>query len=453
MRSTVEIEKAGIPTVALTTTEFVSLAKAAAQANGMGDLPFVVVPHPVGGLKEAEVRAKIDPVIDEIIYAATQYKGQKASADQSAEYYPAPRITVTGTVEDVNELLYRNGWTDGLPIIPPTEERVQYLLTGTDRSPSDIIGIVPPRMGVATVETVAAVAAMAGCEPAYMPVIIAALEAMLDPAHNWQALTTTTNPTAPLVVVNGPIVKQLGIGYGQGCLAGGPGLKANVAIGRAINLIGDIIGGSKPPDPDKSTHGQTANVIAMVFGENEDANPWQQPLSVDRGFARDANTVSVFPAEIPTNINDHESESAADFLKIVANTMAVMGNNNAYIWDTDVMLILSPEHAAMIAKDGWTKDDVRRYLYEFARIPYYVGERKYKTWYNVEGRIPRWAVPPSADSLMPIINNWKDIQIVVAGGSGKHSIYVSSFAAKSRMVTKEIRLPANWNDLVKTLKP
>lgn len=412
----------------------------ASASYGAPDQAFVVIPHPMGGIKLEDIQAKTVAVFPAIPKAATEWKPKVTEAPPPKPPYPAEVFKFKGSVESVSELYYKAGWTDGLPIIPPTKERVKKMLKGTTRAPDEVIGLVPPRNGILTVELVAINAVMAGCEPRYMPVIITAMEALLAKEHNWSGLTTTTNPTAPLIIVNGPIVKELGIGYAEGALGGGVGLKPNVTIGRAINLIGDVVGGSKPPSPDKSALGQVANIIAMVLGENEDANPWE-PLHVELGFSRDASVVTVLGAEIPININDHDSTTAEGLLTTTAYTINSAGNNNAYFWGnegegTEVLLILSPEHAATIAGDGWKKDDIRQFLYEKARIPAKSNFPRYQKY--IKTRLKKWTGPLTPETMMPIIDEPAHIKIIVAGGSGKHSQYVSSFGG-THMVTKVIK--------------
>jgi len=235
------VEQLGIPTVTIATTEFLSLAKDTALSQGAADTCFTVVPHPMGMIPLEEIRKKAEEAFPEIFRAATEWKPSPAATLASAKTpYPAERFKFKGTWADVNKLYYEKGWSLGLPIAPPTSERVAEMLKGTTRSPQEVIGTVPPREGVLTVELVAAYAAMANAKPEYMPVILAAAEAMVDPKHGWRGSTTTTNPVAPLLLVNGPIVRELGIQYSTGALGGGPNSHPNISIGHAINLVGDV---------------------------------------------------------------------------------------------------------------------------------------------------------------------------------------------------------------------
>ncbi|BAS26217.1 thiol-disulfide oxidoreductase [Limnochorda pilosa] len=383
----------------------------------------VVVPHPMGMIKPDEIRAKADAAFAEILNVATGWQPSAAQVAAAAPPYPAPVIRFTGTDEDVNELFFRNGWSVGLPIIPPTPERVQAMLKGTSHRPDEVIGMMTPRMGAVTVELVAVHAVMAGCKPDQMPVLLAAVEALVDPSY--RGPTTTTNPTAPLVVVNGPIVDEVGIAYGQG--AAGPSQQANVCLGHAINLIGDVIGGSRPPEPDKTTLGWPGNTVAMVIAENEQANPWG-PLHVERGFNPGDSIVTVMTgAEIPANINDHNSITGEDLLRVIAHSMDRAGQNTRCFSDSDVLVILSPEHAATIFSDGWkSKDEMRRFLWENSKVPF-----EAMPGAGAICKPPRWFGSPGPGDMIPIVSSPERIQLIVSGGAGKHSVYVSSFGAQT----------------------
>lgn len=432
MRSTVEIEKLGTPTVTIATNEFVSLAKSSALSFGMGSLPIVVAKHPFGGISPDQARSRADDVIQDVIKAATQAppKSDQLSTQQP---YPAKTLRVIGTVDDINDLFFKNGWSDGLPIVPPTPERVERMLKGTSHRPDEIVGIVPPRQGILTVELVAIHAVMAGAKPQFMPAILAAMEAILDPKHNWRAMTTTTHPTAPVIVFNGPIIDEIGLAYGTGALGGG--FPANITIGRTINLIGDIVGGSKAPKDDKSTLGQPANIIAVVVGENEKANPWGT-LATSLGYKAGESVVTVFGAGPIQNIEDHVSETGASLLITLAHSIASVGDNNVYGPDTEVLLMLGPEHAATLAADKWKLSDVQQFLYQEARIPY--GIWRDRGLDTKRDDRPKWLEAARDDTMVPIVASPDLIKIAVVGGAGKHSMYASSFGRQTRMVSRSV---------------
>lgn len=375
----------------------------------------------MGMLKLDEIRAKADAAFPDILKMATQWKPTGAKLAAAKPVYPAEVIDFEGTEADVNDLFFKNGWSLGVPVIPPTPERVAAMLKGTSHKPDEVIGLIPPRVAAVTVELVATHAVMAGCEPEQLPILLAVASTLAS--EDFRSSTTTTHPNAPFVIVNGPIRDKAGIAYEDG--AAGPEYRANVCLGLAINSIGDVIGGSKPPDGDKSTLGWPGNTIASVIGENEAANPWG-PLSVEKGFKKDENVVTVqLWSDIPSNINDHDSTIGEDLLRVIASDMRRVGQNSRFMSNGDVILILSPEHAATIYNDGWkTKDQIREYLWENARNPLRTfpgGGTLAK--YGVELVSKGLGVQATLDTLVPIVAKPEFIQIVVAGGAGKHSQY------------------------------
>ncbi len=335
------------------------------------------------------------------------------------------RISVRDTLEAINRLFYARQWTDGLPIIPPTEKRVQTMLEGTSRKPDEVVGCIPPRRGEATVEKIAINAVMAGCQRTYLPVIITAIEAMLEEDVNLLAIQATTHPAAPLVIVNGPIVKKLDINYGSNCF--GQGWWANATIGRAIRLTLMNIGGAIPGKLDMSTHGQSCK-YTFCIAENEEENPWE-PLHVERGFDASTSTVTIVAAENPHNINDHDATTAEDVLTTIAGTMATMGNNNVLNQSGNPILALGPEHAATIARSGFSKSDVKAFIHEKARIPRRSFHEKV-----IQRRYPNL----DESALIPITSKKEDIIVIVVGGPGKHSCFLPTFGSSRSSPTKAI---------------
>lgn len=334
--------------------------------------------------------------------------------------------------ESLDELFYERGWTDGLPIVAPTPERVTQALRGTSRDPSDAIGAVPPKMGVATVEKIAVNAVMAGCLPQHLPVIIAAVEAMLAPEFNLGGCQATTHPVAPLIIVNGPVAAALAIGGGHNCFGQGP--RANAVIGRAIRLVLLNIGGAIPGKLDHATHGSPAK-YAYCVAENEARSPWE-PLHVELGYDRSASTVTVVGAEAPHNINDHGSYTALGLLRTIAETMCQPGSNNAYMQHDGPWVVIGPEHAATIAGDGWSKQQVKDYLYQHSQIPIERYSREnieqmlMSRWSpDVQAHARSWLQDATRTFRVPLCTRAADMHIVVAGGAGKHSLFIPTFGA------------------------
>ena len=337
------------------------------------------------------------------------------------------QIEVTDDFEAVQALYLERGWSDGLPIVPPTPERVEAMLASLDSSlftPQQVIAEIPPNWGGATVERLAINAVMAGCRPEYLPIIVAAVEAMGDPAFNFYAIQATTHPCAPLLIINGPIRTELGFNSGSGAYE--PGWQPNATIGRAIRLALLNIGGAYPGVGDMSTQGAPSKYTYCV-AENEGENPWQ-PLHLERGFRPEQNAVTVLAGEPPHNINDHTGRSADDILTIIAGAMAVTGANNAYTGG-ETLLALGPEHAATIARDGLSKWDVAEWLHRRARIPL---ER-----YTRDTMLERFGHIP--EEPVPMVNTPEDLAIIVLGGPGKHSSWIPTFGGSTHSVTREIR--------------
>ena len=332
-------------------------------------------------------------------------------------------IDVVDEYESIQQLYLERGWSDGLPIVPPTPERVENMLQGTGLDPQHVVAEIPPNWGGATVEKLAVNAVMAGCLPDYLPVIVAAVDAMGDPAFNLYAIQATTHSCAPLIIVNGPIRAALGLNSSSG--AYGPGWRANATIGRAVRLVLFNVGGGYPGVGDMSTQGAPSKYSYCV-AENEEQSPWQ-PLHVDRGFRLEQSTVTVVAGEPPHNINDHSGRSAEEILTIVAGAMAVTGANNAYTGG-ETLLAFGPEHAATVANDGFSKEDVVEWLRQRAQIPL---ER-----YTRDTLLERFQSIP--DGPVPMVPAAEDLAIIVLGGPGKHTSWVPTFGGSTRSVTREI---------------
>lgn len=260
--------------------------------------------------------------------------------------------------EDLIEVCYERGWTDGLPVVPPTPARVARMLAGTDRDPAELIAAVPPKWGRATVEKVAINAVMAGCQPAYLPLLLTAVEAMTTEPLNLHGIQVTTSHVSPIVIVNGPIRKALDINDGFNLF--GPGWRANATIGRALRLICTNIGGGLPGELDRAAFGH-AGKFTCCIAEKEEASPWQ-PLHVDRGFRADDSTVTLFAGAGPQTVNDHGSNTAAGILNTIADNIAAPGNSIG-----ETVLVIGVEHAKTIAADGFSKADIRQYIADRTR--------------------------------------------------------------------------------------
>ncbi len=331
--------------------------------------------------------------------------------------------------EAINRLYRERRWSDGLPIVPPTRERVERMLGQTRRARGEIVARLAPGFGAATVEHVAINAVLAGCDPEYLPLLIAAVDAVAAPEFNLQGIQATTNPVAVWIIVNGPLAKRLGINGSFNCL--GEGTWANATIGRALRLILRNVGGALPGEMDRATQGQPGK-YTFCCAENEAANPWQ-PLHVERGFAAASSTVTVVGAEGTMNMNSH-CKNAGELLRVIAETM-IHPPSNEYTHGGEPWLVLSPEHAEILKRGGLDKAEVKRRLWEGSKMP----AVRMSAEDLMRARDSRAAelgeIGP--DTLLPISQRPQKIGIVVAGGPGTHSIYVPCFG-NSLAVTCEV---------------
>ena len=325
-------------------------------------------------------------------------------------------------------------WCDGLPIVPPTPERVRAMLAGAGADPAESLGLMPPLWRDCTLEKLAVNAVMAGADPSYFPIIVSAVEALLDPAFNLYGVQATTHPVAPLVIVNGPIARAVGLHSGAGLF--GPGFRANATIGRAIRLILMNVGGGWPGRHDMATQGSPAK-FSFAIAEAEDASPWP-PLAAALGFAAGQDVVTVYGGEAPHNVNDHVSTTAAGILNNVSDTAATLGSNVGwYFSQSQLLVVLGPEHAATVAADGFSRPDVQRFVFEHARLP--LGRLKLGGMYGIHDW-PLWMQKVTDDhQFLPQVPAADDVLVMVGGGPGKHSAVVPNCTfsrAVSRVVAR-----------------
>ncbi|MEM7142667.1 MAG: thioredoxin [Actinomycetota bacterium] len=253
-------------------------------------------------------------------------------------------------LEDDWEAMWDRGWSDGLPVVPPTEARVLRMLEGTSRAPDDIVTIVPPDMVECTVEKIAVNAVMAGCKPDYLPVVIAAVEAACTDEFNMHGLLATTMPVGPILIVNGPIRNEIGMNSGLNLL--GQGNRANSTIGRALQLVIRNVGGGKPGGVDRATQGSPAK-YGLCFAEDEEGTPWDS-LAESRGFSPDVSTVTLFPGEGPRLLFDQKSRSPESLTKHLAQ-MLMSYASPRMIMQFETVLVMSPEHMARYRDAGWDR--------------------------------------------------------------------------------------------------
>lgn len=352
------------------------------------------------------------------------------AADEAAAL-GAPLLEVDAVDEGTfQRVALANGWSDGLPVIAPTPERVAAMLAAVDASPELSLGRVPPAGRAATLGVIAANAVMAGCEPRWFPVVVAAVSAVLDPAFNLESMVPTTHPVSTFICVNGPMAESLG--YNGGANALGPGNAANATTGRALRLVLQNIGGGRAPDVDRSTQGGPAK-YTYCAAENEKASPWA-PLHVDRGFARDESVVTVFGGSAPANIVDYVSSTPEGILYTAASTIAGTGSNNAYYMG-QIVLFLAPEHAATIAAGGWNKADIKAFLYDMARNS--LRDLKRGGMWGMQFW-PAWFTAVDDDHRLPLVVHPDDIQVIVLGGAGRQSCVMHAWTGTTTGISRRV---------------
>jgi hypothetical protein len=273
------------------------------------------------------------------------------------------RVTLADA-EDEAEAMFERGWTDGLPVVPPTETRVARMLDGTTRAPDDFVAVIPPDLVECTVEKVAVNAVMAGCKPEYLPVVLAAVEAACTGEFNAHGLLATTYFSGPLVVVNGPVATAIGMNSGGNAL--GQGNRANASIGRALQLVIRNVGGGRPGEVDRATLGNPGK-YTFCFAEDEAGSPWE-PMSVERGFAPGVSTVTLFAGEGPRGVVDQLSRTPESLARTFAVCLRSVAHPKLPI-AFDALLVVSPEHGRVFRDAQWTKARLREELDELLLLP------------------------------------------------------------------------------------
>lgn len=347
---------------------------------------------------------------------------------------PGPETSFAAAAAAIEECFAR-GWSDGLPVVPPTAKGLAAMLAAAGRDPDEVLGAVPPGRGILTVRELALQALLAGCEPAAMPLLLAIVTAVLDERFNLHGVATSTAGAAPLLIVNGPIRRTLGLNAGPSLF--GPGWRANATIGRTVRLLTRNVGGALPGELDQAALAHPGR-YAYCIAENEETSPWQS-LHVDRGFRVEQSVVTAFAAWAPHQVENNPASTAEEVLWTMADTMVGLGTTNI-TGQGEMVVLLSPEHAATVAGDGWSKADVRAFLWREARRPLMDLRRVGR----LSGAERLLAQLPGAevddlfeaessslpdDALVPVTRSPGGLLIMVAGGAvGKSSACIPSWA-------------------------
>lgn len=413
--------EAGLPTVLVATKAFEALAKMEAETWRWEQLPVITIEHPLGGVPRDKLTTRSDTVLNGL-RDLLQNSSKTSGAAKEAQSY-SRLVEVSPTYEEFYRYVEEQRWGDGLPVVHPTPDAVAHLLEESGMSPDDFVGRIPPKQASVKAEGVAVNAVMAGCPPEAFPVVLAAVRAALEPEFNLLGVLATTHPCGITVIVNGPIVERLGMNVRGNAMD--PGNRANATIGRAVRLCMQNLGGAIPQEIDKSTQGQPGK-YSFCFGENEAENPWE-PYYVEKGFSPEESVVTVFASEGPHNINDHGSRHGDDVIRSIAGAMRHGGHNNLY-HRGDLFLALGPEHARLLANDGWDKEKIRQYVFTNSWIP--VEQMSSDSCEHFSLMHPDRS--EAGDSVegetgVNICDSPDDIKVIVTGGPGKHSSWLPGF--------------------------
>ena len=448
-------EKQGIPSMVITREGFSTLV-----ADGFAGIGFsaeapTMVELPMGMFVSGTDLTPVRENIDKVVEGLTKWEPR---TNVKGAIIPPKIITIRGqdyedTLGNMNLMFLRNLWGDGLPMQPATRKRVNWVLSGTDLPADRVIGKILPRGGIATVETLAVNLAMTGGRPEYMPVLIAAMESILEPEglHKWW--NTTTGDTYPVVIVNGPIAKQIRLNSGYGCMGPDPAHPAGGVIGRAIRQLLINVGGAIPGRGTMALFGGASRYTNVVFAEDEEGLPpdWK-PLNVERGFPRGTNTVTVHCMGItgflyPCFTGSHEEaletlDSWATFLRIPVFSYW----SNPFNPDGAAAIVfLGRDAAQRLSSLGWSKEKIKVFLWENSKVP---ESRLLRRW--IERMVSEKRVPEEyARFPIPIAMSPSNIMIIVTGGrQSGHAHWMAPSLTVKKVITKEIALPANWRKLL-----
>jgi hypothetical protein len=449
----------------MTTSPFHDDSRNAAIGAGYPDLPIIALSTATTASKNAAellpvAKEALPKIIDGLTKEPAHKTVTKATPLKAA---PAAVIKFTGkTTQEAQEKMEKyflaNKWSDGLPMVPPTPEAVNEMLKGTDLPREHVVGTIDPKHGIATVEKIAINAVMAGARPAYMPVIIAIVEAFADTGFDLYGVQVTTGLNAPLVIVSGPIIDDLNINYSFSTI--GPGWRANSTIGRVSRLMLVNLGQAWPGVNDMKDLGNPAK-FGIVMAENDRQTPPGWGTMREReGFSKQTSTVSVYAAQSFRQIHDSQKYLASSKKPerivdpMVARLMSNSLNSTAEQWGEEIVIAFSPTMAENLKRFGYDPAKIQKELYEKGRIERGLFGPRPLGSFAVTSGIPKWIDDLPDNALVPVVPTPEDIKIMVAGGKGGGVSYIIDRwgFGNSRYLTKEIKLPKNWKSLLNDLQ-
>ncbi len=435
----IEFEKRGVPTVSFVARGFEHDAARSAKSFGLGSLPFAVADSTFTSHVADDIRTMVHGCFDEVERGLRQAPAPSIAAAvtrPSEEWLNFDGGDALAALDEMNERFIEYGWGDGFPIVPPTQDRLERMLAGTTRPPDSVVAILEPGFGVATVAKIAANAVMAGCLPQHLPVVIASVEAIADPKINLRSKAMSTGPQAPLLVVNGPIVKEIGLNYGRNALGPGGPSRANTVIGRALRLVMMNVGHTYHDVADMDTIGSPTK-YSMCLAENEDASPWP-PYSVDAGFPAGTDTVTALFTYGICELHDFDSHTPDALIEVFASAAMNAAQVPTGHWlvgrradarsgteeKEHHFMLICPEHADIFRTAGWTRQDVQRAMWRKARMPFRT------MMLNKEPQAMRAAHPElawlwdSPGSLLPVLEDPECFEIAVVGATAGRGAFL-----------------------------
>jgi len=460
MRDMAALEQLGLPTVSFVSTGFMEDARWSAEVFGCVDLPLAQVPLPFTNQDPVRIAQMVDdslPVVIEALTTPTTAERVRPAfehitlASEPELHYDADDALECFDV--MNQCFIEAGWSDGLPLVPPTRAKVAAMVEASGRAPDDVVGVFAPGMGIGTVEKIAANAVMAGARPAAIPVILAMAECVLDPSIGLRTFAMSTGPQAPVVLVSGPIAEQIGMNSGVCALGPGSVSAVNVAIGRTLRLIMMNVGHSYPGISDMDTIGSSMKFSACV-AENEARNPWA-PFRVSQGFGAEQSTVTV---NVPYGVcelfdfQNHDPDLLVESFATVTRNVAGSPNPGVWLVKTPAdpsagypfngvyhnLVMMCPEHAEVFANAGWSIQDIKEALHRRSRLPFRTAMvNKPLPLFEASHPELQWLLdhPDTELSLYP---SPECFQVFVVGAVAGRSLY---FHGGTVSVTRPIHVP------------
>ena len=437
----VAVEKAGIPAVGIAARSFARAWQSCVDGWGQPSTAFVTIPHATTGQQPDFIRNMVDEQIDAIIQGLTVLPASLGTSrnarngSQATETFIVEMDEKPEGLDAVNRFLAERDWSDGIPVMPPTPAAVEQMLKGTKRQPQDVVMVMEPGFGLATVEKIAINAVMAGCRLEQFPVLLAAIACLAQPQMNHRDMQVSGHTEAPIILVNGPIAKKAGINSGTSAMGPGVVNAANTAIGRALRLCLINIGYCKAGAGDPNYIGLPTK-FGMCIAENEESSPWA-PYHVEHGYAPEDSTVFAIAAEAPHSVTNHVANDPEGILDSIVSAMSTIAHNNA-VSSGSCAVVIGPEHAATIADKGWTRSDVRNYLWmnagnTFGEISFH---GRYGKIYN--RNLPRW-YRRDPEARIPVVPRAEEIHLFVAGGdAGRFSAFIPGWGHMTAPVLRPL---------------